>query len=242
MRKYYWRYSRPAGCLLCIFLLLVLAWLIRLLNGPPPTDVSEQVRRTERRSLRPPGETMQVFYEGQSFPFAVTTRDGELYTYLLYPQDLQGSGRNRITSGVNWRDTVSDLPWGCCIGQFSQLELSNGNTVQVQWMYVLVKIPEPDAVAGRLRIKASLGGGDGAYTRTWGADGVRTFDYLRFRIELRGGSESARKLFSAIVNGFGSEETTAAAEVIFLDKEGNEKPMQFDMLRQAEERSEDHGA
>ena len=245
MRRYDWRYSRPVGCLLCVCLVLALAWLIRLVSGPPAVGAEAQVRLIERRSLRSPGEIAEIYDEGQGFPYAVTKRDGELYTYILQPQLLEGEKRHRFTGGSCWRETPGDLPWGCCIGPFFQFEISNGNSVQVQWMYVLVKNSDPTVSAGRLSVTASLGTGDTAYTRTWSARAERRDpDYLSFRLELRAGSDRAHTLFSAIYNGVGAEDTAASAEVIWMDGDENEvSSLQFDMVRQAkEEGSETNGA
>ena len=245
MRRHFWRYSRPVGCLLCLCLLLILAWFIRLVSGPPAAGVETQIRRAERRCLRPAGELAEIYNEGQYYPYAVTKRDGELYTYFLAPQGLMGDKRKRCTGAFRWQDTAGDLPWGCCIGPFYQFELVGGSNVYVQWMYVLVKNPDPAAVSGKLSIEASLGNGDEAYTRTWTARAERRDpDYLSFRLELRGGSERMRQLFSAIYNGVGSTDTTATAEAVFYDADGKETGrLQFDMLmHEDEERSEDHGA
>ncbi len=246
MRRIFWRYSRPVGCLLCVCLLLVLAWLIRLVGGPPAAGIETQIRRAERRCLRPPGKLAEIYDEGQLFPFAVTKRDGELYTYYLhlYSQGLAGKERRRCTGAFRWRDSAEDLPWGCSIGPFQQFELTNGSTTNVQWMYVLVKNSDPAVTAGRLSIETGLGTGEETYTRTWTAWAERKDpDYLSFRLELRGGSDRARQLFSALYNGVGSKDTTAMAEAVFYDADGNEAGrLQFDMLIHEEERSEEDGA
>ena len=244
MRRVFWRYSRPVGCLLCVCLLLVLAWLIRLVSVPPAAGVETQIRRAERRCLRPPGELAEIYDEGSYYPYAVTKRDGELYTYFLTPQALEGKGRKRCTGANCWRDSAGDQAWGCSIGPFYQFELTGGSTTQVQWMYVLVKNSDPAVTAGRLTIETGLGAGEEAHTRTWTARAERRDpDYLSFRLELRGGRDSSRELFSTLYNGVGSKETTAMAEAVFYDADGNEAGrLQFDMLTHEEERSEENGA
>ena len=246
MRKIYWRYSRPLGCGICVLFLLLLAWFLRFTGGPPATGAEAQVKLAERRCLRPPGELTEVVDEGVWYPFAVTKRDGELYTYYLTTQEREGRGRKRFTGGIPWRDSVGNMPWGCCIGPFHQFELPDrGTAVMVQWTYVLVKNSDPAVTGGQISIEASLENGDEPYARTWTARAERTDpDYLRFRLELRGGSKTMRQLFSAIYNGFATPGTAAEAEVVFYDADGTETSrLQFDMLmHEDEERSEDNGA
>ena len=64
MKKHFWRFRRPVGCVLCVLLLLVLAWFLRLVYGVPPLGAEAEVRRIERRYLRPAGELVQIIEEG----------------------------------------------------------------------------------------------------------------------------------------------------------------------------------
>lgn len=246
MKRRYWRFSRPAGCFLCLCVLLFMAWLIRLFCGPPPAGAAEQVKRLERRCLRPPGALVEVYREGDYYPVAVTEREGELYTYYLFDKGPGSEGKPGYTDGSVWRDTVHDLPWGCCIGPFYQYEVNKGNAVWRMWTYVLVKNTDPAVTGATITATTRIGDGNGARSRKWTAEAVRRNPYyLAFRLELFGGSELARRQFSAIVNGLAAEDTEAGAEVVFYDADGNERSrLQFDMLKKPteEERSEDHGA
>lgn len=242
MRRHFWRYSRPVGCFFCVLFLLFLAWFLRLINGIPPLDAEAGLRRIERKHLRPPGELVEMFTGGQRDVIAVTQRNGEIYTYFLVPKDSVQTGEPRYSDGGPWRDTETDFSWGCCTNAFYEFDVNNGSAVLKQWIYVLVKNADPAITSGSLRVVTRQGNN----SRTWTAQAERMNPYyLAFRLELWGGSETAKQQFYTIYNGYSpSPDVEAAASVVFFNVDGNEvSRQQFDMVKASwdQERSTDNG-
>ena len=246
MKKHFWRFRRPAGCLVCVLLLLALAWFLRLVYGVPPLGAEAELRRVERRYHRPAGELVQIIEEGDLFGAAVTRHEGELYTYMLFPAD--GStlkGPRRYDGGGPWRDTVRDFSWGCTTPGMSYFVYQNNTNELQKRFYVLVKQSDPNVVSGKLEIVSTMEEG----SRTWRSSAERLYpDYLAFPMEITRGSETSRLMYQSILNGhsYNAEKpVTAEAEAVFYDAEGNEvSRIAFDMIRDSadQERSEDNGA
>ncbi len=247
MRGRYWRLSRPLGCCLCILLCVLLAWLLRMAYGVPAMGAKAQLRRTERRLLREPGELVEVFEEGSVYAAAVTWHDGQIRTYALFPEseELMDSDRDRYTDGMPWRETESAYDWGCTTASMDRLEPASGakSTVVKRRLYVLVRQTDPRIVSGTLRIIGRLGSRE----RPWESEAVRTNPYyLAFPIELWGGTDESRQMYYAIQHGTSqAQKVTAMAEGVFYDAEGNEvekKRFQLILNTPEEKGSDDSGA
>ena len=246
MKKHFWRFRRPAGCLVCVLLLITLAWFLRLVYGVPPLGAEAELRRVERRYLRPAGELVQIIEEGDLYGAAVTQQEGELYTYMLFPADgSTEKGPRRYDGGGPWRDTVRDFSWGCTTPALSYFVYQNNTNELQKRFYVLVKQSDPNVVSGKLEIFSTMEEG----SRTWRSSAERLYPgYLAFPMELTGGSEMSRQMYQSILNGFSDnaeKPVTAEAEAVFYDAEGNEvSRIAFNMIRDSadQEGSEDNGA
>lgn len=241
MRRRYWRFSRPVGSLICVLLMVVLAWFLRLAMGPPAGSPEAVLRRTERQLLRPPGELVEIIENRFNYATAVTWQDGELYIYALCPvdDDTTKTWSHRYTFGVPYRDTAHDSPWGCCTFTAVRHESYNLKTVMELSFNVLVRIADPRIRSGKLTVETASEG----YSKTWKATAERTNPYyLAFTLKLWGGSETMKDHFYAMHSG--SEGVTAEAEAVFYDEEENEvSRLRFSMPGfQEEERSGENGA
>lgn len=241
MRKRYWRFSRPVGSLVCVLLMVVLAWFLRLTMGTPAGSPEAILRRTERQLLRPPGELVEIIENRYNYATAVTWRDGELYTYVLSPvdDDSTKTWKRRYTFGIPYRDTVHDSPWGCCTFTVIRHDTYNLKTVMDLSFRVLVRITDPRVSSGTLTVVTE----SEDYTKTWNAKAERRNPYyLDFEIKLWGGSEVMKSHFYAMHSG--TEGVTAEAEAVFYDEEGNEvSRLRFSMPGfQEKERSGENGA
>ena len=241
MRKRYWRFSRPVGSLVCVLLMVVLAWFLRLAMGTPAGSPEAILRRTERQLLRPPGELVEIIENRYNYATAVTWRDGELYTYALSPvdDDSTKTWKHRYTFGIPYRDTVHDSPWGCCTFTVIRHDTYNLKTVMDLSFRVLVRTTDPRVSSGTLTVVTE----SVDYTKTWNAKAERRNPYyLDFEIKLWGGSEVMKSHFYAMHSG--TEGVTAEAEAVFYDEEGNEvSRLRFSMPGfQEEERSGENGA
>lgn len=241
MRRRYWRFSRPLGSLVCVLLLLLLAWVLRLTLGAPPQGPEALLRRTERRMLRPPGELVEIVESQNNYATAVTWREGELYTYTLMPVDSDSQKRwtHRYTVGMPYRDTVHDSDWGCCTFPTNRFDIYNGKSVLNSSFYALVRVTDPQIRSGKLTVETV----SEEFSRTWTSQAERGNPYyLAFELKLWGGSEAMREHFYAMHSGY--EGVSAEAEAVFYDAEGREvSRMRFSMAgSEDEERSMDHGA
>ncbi len=243
MRRRYWRFSRPAGSLACLLLLLVMAWFVRLAYGTPHSSPEAELRRTERRMLLPPGELVEVYEARFNGANAVTWQDGDLSVYYLYPEDdsTKQEWKHRYQNGTLLCRTAGDSSWGCRTSVFLETNFDPGVTTR-HWFCVLVKNEDPRVTRGTLTIRSALG----EYSRKWAAKAERTNPYyLSFRLERSGGINAMQTIFNDLCNGFSSEGTEAEAEAVFYDTEGNEvSRLVFDMIRAVPDRegSEENGA
>ena len=244
MRRRFWRFSRPVGSLVCVLLLLLLIWFIRLGRGIPHGSPEDVLRRMERKMLLSPGELVEVYEARFNAANVVTWRDGELAVYYFLPEDDNNKKqwKHRYQDGFPLWQAQPDFDWGCCTGMFVDLNANRENKiVTAHRFYVLVKNPDPQVTRGSLTIQSRLGD----YTRKWTAKAERTNPYyLSFRMERFGGNNATQELFDALCSGRSSQGAEAEAEAVFYDADGNEVScLRFSMIEEENaERSEENGA
>lgn len=229
MRKQ--RLPRPLHAALCVFVILLTLFLVRLLCGPPPIAFSElsAIRREERRNLRPPGEIVARW--GYLDNNGLALWDGsEVQTYETHWSNrttFYGVEQNPIPKPlVYFYDRVTffrdsrENGWGCP-GVITEVRQGD------EWrrsLPLLVKNDDPAAVRGSLAVTAQVTGEDGAPRRyLWRAEAERENPWVfLFFLTPREEGNDALRVQNAIQNGWFGGTAAAEAEIVWQDESGNE--------------------
>ena len=251
----------------CLGLVLLALVFVRFTCGPTRLLTEKAaLRRVQRQSLHIPREPVYRFEVSGSQFFAMW--DGEkLYTYAA---QWVRPGRNGFSYNENretgfrlmrtplireyigcyfWNDS-DEFGWGCPGYPMSWYKMANGESKLVTALPLLVLNDDPAVIGGVCNVYGKKGGdkktGLGSVEFSWPWGGRRTSPYgVGFEIQtpiVEADDEARRVLISIPGRGTKNDRsTTAAAEIVWCDENGNELYRQQIELIEPE-RSEEYGA